>query len=75
EVYVLALADERRGWRLLPVIEKAESGEEEAVELLNRRLPGFARLDPPRLVTELPRTGLGKIDLARLREEIAKRTG
>lgn len=68
-VYILHLPDERRGWRLHPVIESGATAAEDVVEFVNERLPGFARLEAPRSVMELPRTALGKVDVAVLRNE------
>ena len=68
-VHILTIEDARRGWRLIPVIEQGGPEAEDVIGLFNQRLPGFARLEPPRYVGALPRTPLGKIDVAALREE------
>ena len=73
EVHVLPLPDGRRGWRLLPVVEQGSSEAAHLIRMLNQRMPGFARLEPARVVERLPRTDLGKIDVAVLREEIEAR--
>ena len=43
------------------------------IEVLNERAPGFARLEAPQMIAALPRTPLGKIDGAALRDEFATR--
>ncbi|NRB28593.1 MAG: hypothetical protein HRU37_13055 [Roseibacillus sp.] len=73
EVHVLPLPDDRRGWRLLPVVEQGSGEAAQFIRMLNQRMPGFARLEPVRVVERLPRTDLGKIDVAVLREEIEAR--
>lgn len=70
EVQIVPVPDDRRGWRLVPVLGRAGAEAADLVEALNERLDGFARLDPPRLLEQLPRTPLGKVDADRLRAEI-----
>lgn len=70
-LFVVALPDERRGWRLVPVLEDARRDATKAVARFNETQPGFARLEPPVISTEIPRTGLGKVDHGKLREEIS----
>lgn len=72
EVHVLLVRDERRGWRMIPVIE-GEGEFEDLVEILNDRAPGFARVESARSVAQLPRTALGKVDVAALHSEIGTR--
>ena len=73
EVHVLPVPDGRRGWRLLPVVEQGSGEVGHFVRILNQRMPGFSRLEPVCVVERLPRTDLGKIDVAVLREEIEER--
>ena len=73
EVHVLPLPDERRGWRLLPVVEGSAAGAGEVIENLNKQVEGYARLEGVCAVGRFPRTALGKIDVAALREEIGLR--
>ena len=70
EVHVVPFPDERRGWRLLPVMEGSTGEAEAVIESINGQVAGYARLEAVCLVDRLPRTSLGKIDVAALREEI-----
>lgn len=75
---LLALADERRGWRLVPVLETGEStgavqAGEECIRRLNENLPGYSKLEAPVPVTELPRGALGKIDRTALERQVRER--
>jgi acyl-CoA synthetase (AMP-forming)/AMP-acid ligase II len=72
ELSLLHVPDERRGWRLVPVVARGDAAIDDLVEVMNTRLPGFARLEVPHHVTELPRTALGKVDGAALREEVRR---
>ena len=75
EAHVLPVPDGRRGWRLLPVVEEGSGEAGNFIRMLNQRMPGFARLEPVRVVERLPRTDMGKIDVAALRKEIEDREG
>lgn len=70
EVCLLPVPDDRRGWRLLPVVEGLADDVGRAIEGVNRSKAGYARLEQARVVERLPRTALGKIDLSALRQEI-----
>lgn len=72
-VHILLVPDERRGWRLLPIIAQGGRGVEEVIALVNDRRPGFSRMERPQIVEHLPRTALGKIDAAALSEEFGVR--
>ncbi|MEC9056524.1 MAG: AMP-binding protein [Verrucomicrobiota bacterium] len=71
QVCLLPVPDERRGWRLLPVVEGLADEVGSAIERVNRSNAGYARLEQARVVERLPRTALGKVDVGVLREEIA----
>jgi len=73
EVHVLPLPDERRGWRLLPVVEGSNVEGRDAIESINGEVAGYARLEAVCAVERFPRTALGKIDVVALREEIGPR--
>ena len=76
EVYILLVPDQRRGWRLQPIVERRGRGAGEVdalITLLNEGGPGFARLEQVGFVDELPRTPLGKIDGAALRANFVPR--
>ena len=73
EVRVLPLPDDRRGWRLQPVVGRAAAGSgklDDLITIFNRRVPGYARLEEALLVDHFPRTALGKIDDAALRDRV-----
>jgi len=70
QVCLLPVPDERRGWRLLPVVEGLADEVGSAIERVNRSNAGYARLEQALFVERLPRTALGKVDVGVLREEI-----
>ena len=70
QVCLLPVPDERRGWRLLPVVEGPVDEAGSVIERVNRSKEGYARVEQVRLVERLPRTALGKVDVAALLEEM-----
>ncbi len=70
EVHILPVPDERRGWRLVPVVEGPAEDAADVIEVLNGRTAGYARLEAVHMVGRMPRTGLGKVDVVALLEGI-----
>lgn len=58
---VVAVPEERRGHRLLVVVEAEVSDIGEAIESYNRRAEGPRRVEGPVRVDEIPRSELGKV--------------
>lgn len=73
EIHIHLVPDERRGWRLVPIVEGDESGVEDVIAIVNDRRPGYARLEVPMFVEKMPRTALGKIDGAALGDKFGGR--
>lgn len=67
-IAVVALPDPRRGCRLVPLREAAcpPAAATNALTLYHQHCPGFARLEPWRIVAQLPRSPLGKLHRAKL---------
>jgi o-succinylbenzoate---CoA ligase len=71
EVSVIAIADERAGHRLVPVFEQtvAQSIIQDVLDVYHKLAPGFRRLEVPVVVSEIPRSSLGKV----LREDLRRK--
>lgn len=65
---VIALPEERDGFKLLLVVEK--SFDPQMMEALNKALLPFERLQECRVIDHIPMTSLNKVQLAALKEQL-----
>lgn len=73
ESAVVAIPDERWGERpaaLVVLVDGSEATDQEIREFLGRKVASWQVPDVVRFVAELPKTGVGKIDKRRLRDEV-----
>ena len=69
--YLLALPDARRGMRLVLVVEEDFDRPVGLLKKLNEGRPGFLRINAIESVGRLPRTEMGKVDVAALRKRLS----
>ena len=66
--HLLVVPDSRRGTRVVLVVEEDFDRADGFLEEWNEGRPGFLRIDDVEVVVRLPRTGMGKVDVAALRK-------